>query len=301
MNMFKIIQKRKIWYILSSIIIIPGIVIIATGGLKLGIDFSGGSLIRIAFNEQKPSVQQIEEILADQDLGTIKAQPLGENEMTIRLKSIDNYRYQEILQLLNEKFGSVEEKSFESIGPTIGQELRKKAIIAVILVLVFIILYISFAFRKISGGAVKSWVYGLGALVALFHDILIVVGFFAILGKFWNIEIDILFITALLTVLGFSIHDTIVVYDRIRERLKTSYNETFEETVNESVNQTIIRSVNTSLTTLLVLLALYLFGGESIKFFILALIVGIIAGTYSSIFIASPFLITWKKITEKGQ
>jgi preprotein translocase subunit SecF len=299
--MFKIIQKRKIWYILSSIIIIPGIIIIATGGLKLGIDFSGGSLIRVAFNEQKPSVQQIEEALTNQDLGTIKAQPLGENEMTIRLKNIDNDRYQEILLLLNEKFGSVEEKSFESIGPTIGEELRKKAIIAIILVLVFIILYISFVFRKMSGGTVKSWVYGLGALVALFHDILIVVGFFAILGKFWNVEIDILFITALLTVLGFSVHDTIVVYDRIRERLKISYNKTFEETVNESVNQTLIRSINTSLTTLLVLLALYLFGGESIRFFMLALIVGIIAGTYSSIFVASPFLVTWKKIIEKGQ
>lgn len=267
--------------------------------IEIGIDFSGGSLIRVAFDEQRPSVQQIEETLADQDLGTIKVQPLGENEVTIRLKSIDNVKYQEVLQLLNEKFGSVEEKSFESIGPTIGKELRKKAIVAVVLVLVFIILYISLVFRKMSGGTVKSWVYGLGALAALFHDILIVVGFFAILGKFWNIEIDILFITALLTVLGFSVHDTIVVYDRIRERLKISYNKTFEETVNESVNQTLIRSISTSLTTLLVLLALYLFGGESIRFFILALIIGIIAGTYSSIFIASPFLVTWKKFIEK--
>lgn len=298
--MFKIIQKRKIWYIISAIIIIPGIVIIAMGGLKLGIDFSGGSLVRVDFNEQRPTVKQIDEAFAELDVGTVKVQPLGESEVTIRLKNINNDKYQEILKFLNEKFGSVEEKSFESIGPTIGEELRKKAIIAVILVLVFIILYISFAFRKMSGGNVKSWVYGLGALVALFHDILIVVGFFAFLGKFWNIEIDILFITALLTILGFSVHDTIVVYDRVRERSKTNYNETFEEIVNESVNQTLIRSVNTSLTTLLVLLALYLFGGESIKFFILALIVGIVAGTYSSIFIASPFLITWKKIIEKG-
>jgi len=237
--------------------------------------------------------------MAELELGTIKAQPLGDNEMTIRLKNIDNDKYQSVLAFLDEKFGSVEEKSFESIGPTIGQELRDKAIVAVILVLIFIIIYISFAFRKISGGVVKSWVYGLGALVALFHDILIVVGIFAILGKFWQIEIDILFITALLTVLGFSVHDTIVVYDRVRERLKTNYNQTFEETVNESVNQTLIRSINTSLTTLLVLLALYLFGGESIKLFILALMVGIIAGTYSSIFIASPFLVTWQKIRKR--
>ena len=297
--MFRIIQKRKIWFIVSAIIIIPGLVAIFTGGLNLGIDFTGGSLIRIAFNNQVPTAQSIEEKLADLELGNLKIQPLGEKEMTIRLKDIDNTTHKKILEILKEEFGDVEERSFESIGPTIGQELRERAVMAIILVLVFIIIYISFAFRKVAGGAVKSWVYGLGAVAALFHDILVVVGIFAILGKFLHVEIDILFITALLTILGFSVHDTIVVYDRVRERLKLSYQKSFEEIVNESVNQTLIRSLNTSFTTLLVLLCLYLFGGQSIQYFVLALIIGIIAGTYSSIFVASPFLVVWHRLRQK--
>lgn len=298
--MFNIIQKRKYWYIFSALILVPSIVAILLGGLKLGIDFTGGSLIRVDFADSQPTVVEIEEsLVAIEDIGSIKAQPYGDTEMTIRLRNIDNDTYQSVLTTLRADFTNVDEKSFESIGPTIGQELKEKAIIAIILVLVFIVLYTSFAFRKSGSAKVKPWVYGLGTLVALFHDIIIVVGVFAILGKFWNVEIDILFITALLTILGFSVHDTIVVYDRVREKLKDSYNDTFEETVNKSVNQTLVRSVNTSLTTLLVLVALYLFGGQSISQFVLALIIGIIAGTYSSIFIASPFLVTWQKITDK--
>lgn len=297
--MFKIIQKRNYWYIISAIFIIPGIIAIATGGLQLGIDFTGGSLIRIEFKNDRPASQDVVNILSELDLGNIQAQPLGDKEMTIRLKNIENSKFQEILAILNDEYESVEEKSFESIGPIIGEELKDKAIMAIVLVLVFIILYISYAFRKVGSSAVRSWVYGLGALIALFHDILIVVGFFAILGKFWQVEIDILFITALLTVLGFSVHDTIVVYDRVREKIKIDSGRTFEETVNDSVNQTLIRSINTSLTTLLVLFALYLFGGDSIKYFILALIIGIFAGTYSSIYIASPFLVNWFNIAKK--
>ena len=298
--MFNIIQKRKYWYILSALLIIPSVIAILLGGLKLGIDFTGGSLIRVDFVDNQPTVVEMEESLAKvEDLGVVRAQPYGDTEMTLRLKNIDNDTFQEILTTLREDYTTVEEKSFESIGPTIGQELKEKAIVAMILVLVFIVLYTSFAFRKSGSASVKPWVYGLGTLVALFHDIIIVVGVFAIMGKFFDIEIDILFITALLTVLGFSVHDTIVVYDRVREKLKTSYNKTFEETVNESVNQTLVRSVNTSLTTLLVLAALYLFGGQSISQFVFALIIGIIAGTYSSVFIASPFLVTWQKITNK--
>ncbi|XOU94856.1 MAG: protein translocase subunit SecF [Candidatus Kerfeldbacteria bacterium] len=299
--MFNIIQNRKYWYIFSAIILIPSIVAILLGGLKLGIDFTGGSLIRADFVDNQPTVIEIEDSLAKIDgLGVVSAQPYGDTEMTLRLRNIDNDTYQNILIVLREDFINVEEKSFESIGPTIGQELKEKAIVAMILVLVFIVLYTSFAFRKSGSANVKPWVYGLGTLVALFHDIIIVVGIFAILGKFWNVEIDILFITALLTVLGFSVHDTIVVYDRVREKLKINYNKTFSDTVNESVNQTLVRSINTSLTTLLVLSALYLFGGDSISQFVLALIIGIIAGTYSSVFIASPFLVTWQKITNKS-
>jgi len=294
--MFNIIKNRKYWFVVSAAVIIPGIIAMAMGGLQLGIDFTGGSLLRIEFSQARPETHDVETSLENLDLGVVRTQPLSEKEMSIRLKDIDNTTRQTIIDTLNETFNGVTEQSFESIGPTIGKELRDRAIVAIVLVLLFIIIYISFAFRKIAGGAVRSWVYGLGALVALFHDILIVVGVFAILGRFWNVEIDTLFITALLTILGFSVHDTIVVYDRIRERLKIGKQPTFEATVNESVNQTLIRSLNTSLTTLLVLLALYLFGGQSIQYFVLALIVGIIAGTYSSIYVASPFLVFWYKL-----
>jgi len=291
--MYRIIQKRKLWFIISGILLMPGIAALFIWGLNLGIDFKGGTLLQVEFTEERPASQDIYEALSSQDLGNIVIQPVGEKKMNIRLKHIDNNTRQQIIVNLNENFSGVEEKSFESIGPTIGQELKEKAIIAIIVVLVFIIIYISFAFRKITSGPVKSWVYGLGAIIALVHDILIVTGIFAILGHYLNIEINILFVTALLTVLGFSVHDTIVVYDRVRERLKLSANKTFEEVVNESVNQTLIRSVNTSLTTLFVLVALYLFGGQSIQYFVLALIIGIISGTYSSIFIASPILVVW--------
>ncbi|MDP2683890.1 MAG: protein translocase subunit SecF [bacterium] len=298
--MYKIIQKRKYWYILSAIIVIPGLIAIFMGGLQLGIDFTGGSLIRINFPETRPGIEEVNSSLSSvQDLGDIKVQPYGDSEYTFRLRNIDNNKYQEMVDKLSETFGTVEERSFESIGPTIGQELKSKAILSILLVLIFIVVYISIAFRKSGSTTVKSWVFGLGTLIALFHDIIIVVGMFAILGLFLNVEVDILFITALLTVLGFSVHDTIVVYDRVRERLKLSHDKTYEEIVNESVNQTLIRSINTSLTTLLVLLALYIFGGDSIRWFIFALLIGIVAGTYSSIFIASPFLATWNKLINK--
>lgn len=298
--MYKIIQKRKYWYLLSAIVLVPCLIAIFMGGIKLGIDFTGGSLIRIQFTENRPTMDEVQQSLSNiEELGDIKIQPFGSDEYTLRLKNIDNDKHQELLDSLKSSFTDVEENSFESIGPTIGQELKDKAILAIALVLIFIVVYISIAFRKSGSATVKSWVFGLGTLIALFHDILIVVGVFAILGLFIGIEVDILFITALLTVLGFSVHDTIVVYDRVRERLKLSHNKTYEEIVNESVNQTLIRSLNTSLTTLLVLISLYLFGGESIKWFVFALLIGIVAGTYSSIFIASPILATWYKFSNK--
>ncbi len=298
--MYRIIQKRKIWYTLSAIIIIPGIIAMLLGGINLGIDFTGGSLMRIDFTESDPELDQIEETISTV-IGSdeVTAQPIGEGEYTVRFQNVTNETHQIILQKLASSHGTVEERSYESIGPTIGEELKDKAVIAIVLVLLFIIVYISIAFRKSSTKAVKSYVFGLGALVALFHDILIVIGVFAVIGYFTGQEIDILFITALLTVLGFSVHDTIVVYDRVREQVKRSEKKEFADIVNDSVNQTLIRSINTSVTTLLVLAALYLFGGGSIQYFVLALLVGIVAGTYSSVFIASPFLVTWHKIIQK--
>ncbi|MEK7123650.1 MAG: protein translocase subunit SecF, partial [Patescibacteria group bacterium] len=215
----------------------------------------------------------------------------------LRFKEIDEAIHQKVVSTINEKW-QMEEKRFESIGPTIGAELKRKAIFAIILAAALIILYIAWAFRKVSW-PVSSWKYGVCAILALIHDVTIPTGVFSLLGHYRGVEVDGLFITALLTILGFSVHDTIVVFDRVRENLKNAPKERFEDTVSASVNQTIGRSINTSLTVLLVLSAIYFFGGETIKNFALALILGVSAGTYSSIFIASPLLVSWHLLSQK--
>ena len=192
----------------------------------------------------------------------------------------------------------IEEKRFESIGPVIGEEMKQRAYSAVAMVLLLIILYIAFAFRKVSR-PVASWKYGVAAILALFHDVFIPTGIFAILGHYFGVEIDLLFVTGLLTILGFSVHDTIVVFDRIRENLRKGVAKNFENTVNISINQTIVRSINTSLTVFLTLLAIYIFGGASTKYFSLLLMMGIFFGTYSSIFVASALLVDWEKWKKK--
>ncbi len=195
-------------------------------------------------------------------------------------------------------FEQIEEKRFESVGPVIGQELRSRSLWAIVVVLLMIILYIAYAFRKVSR-PVASWRYGLAAIIALIHDVTIPAGFFAVLGHYLGVEVGLLFVTALLTILGFSVHDTIVVFDRIRENLRKGVAGDFENTVEVSINQTISRSINTSLTVILTLLAVYLFGGETTKYFALTLIIGVFFGTYSSIFIASPLLVSWERYRQK--
>jgi len=187
------------------------------------------------------------------------------------------------------------EERFETIGPVIGEEIKKKAWVAIFFTVIAIVLYIAYVFRKVSK-PVASWKYGIAAIVALVHDIVIITGLFSILGHFFGTEVNSLFITALLTILGFSVNDTIVVFDRTRENLNKHYSQDFEKIVNDSVNSSITRSVNTSLTTLLILLALFFFGGETIKDFVLALIAGVVVGTYSSIFVASPIIVSWNKM-----
>ena len=189
---------------------------------------------------------------------------------------------------------NIEELRFDSVGPSIGQELKRKSLYAIITVLIAIVLYIAWAFRKVSK-PVASWKYGMTAIIALFHDVMIVLGVFAVLGRFLDMEINTAFVAAILTVLGYSVNDTIVVFDRIRENLPRS-DEDFESTVNISVNQTLRRSINTSLTTLLVLLSIFFFGGTTIRDFVLALSIGVFIGTYSSIFLASPVLVVWEKL-----
>ena len=294
--MLKIIQKRKLWFTVSGIFCLISIIALSVWGLNFGIDFTGGTLMELSFSGEdgtRPEIQAVKEALNPLELGEINIQPSGKNNLLLRMKAIDETTHQNILSALNEKF-TIEEKRFESIGPVIGQELKRKAIYAIVIALVAIICYIAWAFRKVSY-PVASWKYGTVATITLFHDILIVLGIFSILGHFQNVEIGTPFIAALLTILGYSVNDTIVVFDRIRENLARSPANTFEETVNKGVNETLVRSLNTSLTTLFVLLAIYFFGGETIKYFALALIIGIISGTYSSIFTASPLLVSWQR------
>jgi len=259
-------------------------------GLKLGIDFTGGSLLEVELRNQPFSSQEIQDKLKPLDLGEINIQPTGERGAILRFKNVDELTHQSVLSSL----GDAEEKRFESVGPMVGEELKSRAIWAIGLSLIMIVTYIAWAFRKVSR-PVPSWQYGAAALVALFHDVIIPAGVFSLLGHFWGVEIGLLFVTALLTVLGFSVHDTIVVFDRIRENLHRGLGGDFEEKVNASVNQTIVRSINTSFTVLLTLLAIYFLGGVTVKLFALVLIIGVAFGTYSSIFIASPLLVVLER------
>ncbi len=258
--------------------------------------------MEVNFIQSRPSIEQISDILKGVGVANAIIQPSGERGVILRFRDVDEKTHQNIISSLK-KQGNLEEKQFNSIGPSIGQELRKNSIWAIILVLIMIIFYISWAFRSPPAGGsrpIASWKYGIAAVVALIHDVSIPVGVFALLGHFYGIEVDTLFVTALLTILGFSVHDTIVVFDRIRENLKKfGSRENFEDVVEKSIRDTITRSINTSLTVLLVMLALYLFGGVSTKFFSLALLIGVFCGTYSSIFIASALLVTSYKLSLK--
>lgn len=297
--MYKIIQKRRWLFAFSLAILVPGVVSFFMFGLRLGLDFTGGSRLTVTFTDNRPAAPDVTNLAKQAGFADAGVQTAGDKDMVIRLPSISNDQRQTLLTKLSQTYPGVAEKSFESIGPVIGKELLHRALIALSLVLFAIVAYVSWAFRKVGVGPVPAWVYGLSAIIALVHDIFIVIGIFSILGHFFQIEIDSLFVTALLTVLGFSVHDTIVVFDRIRERLLLGRENTFEETVNVSLNQTLVRSLNTSLTTLLVLLALYLFGGASIRNFVLALLIGIASGTYSSIFVASPLLVVYERWRER--
>ncbi len=293
--MYRIIQKRNWLFGLSLAVTIPGLLALGVFGLKLGIDFTGGSRLTVNFSAARPAAPQVADIVTSVGVGTATVQTAGDQDMVIRLPNLTNEQRQQVLTKLQFEYPGAAESAFESIGPTLGKELFQRAVLAIGLVLLAIVFYISWAFRKVGIGPVPAWVYGVSAIVALFHDLLVVVGIFAVLGHYANVEVDALFVTALLTVLGFSVHDTIVVFDRVRERLRLGHEATFEETVNVSLNQTLVRSLNTSLTTMLVLFALYLFGGESIRNFTLALLIGIASGTYSSIFVATPLLVVYER------
>lgn len=298
--MINIIKHYKFWFAVSGVLALIGIIALIAFGLNFGIDFRGGTLTQLIFVSGVPATSELRQTLADAGYKDAIVQPAGEKSVIIRTGPQEKEEHDKLLDALTTKYPGVSEEQFSSIGPVIGKELRSKAILQLFLVSLGIILYIAYAFRKVSK-PVSSWKFGIAAIVALIHDLLIVIGAFALLGHFYNIEIDSLFVTALLTVLGFSVHDTIVVFDRIRENLRTSAGLNLAEIINNSVNQTLVRSINTSLTVLFVLVALLLFGGETIRYFVLALLIGITAGTYSSIFIASPLLLVWHNWKLKRQ
>ncbi len=297
MHNLQIIKHRNFW--LGTAVVYTIVMLAALGlwGLKAGIEYTGGSLLEVEYSRDVPGIAGLSDRLKQFELGDAEIKSAGEKSMIFRFKDVNEETHQKVLAELKKDDVNLTEKAFESIGPIIGQELKTKSIWALIVALVLICLYISFVFRKVSH-PVASWKYGIVALITLFHDVPFVLGLFAILGKFGGIEITSTFIPAILTVIGFSVHDTIVVFDRIRENLQKTRGS-FDDIVNASINQTIVRSLNTSLTVLLVLAAIFFFGGESLKYFALALIAGIGIGTYSSIFIASPLLVVWHHWSKK--
>jgi preprotein translocase subunit SecF len=295
-----IIGSKYIFLSFSGLLVAASLAAIFLWGLSLGVDFTGGSLLEAEFIGERPSLQEISAMLAEtENLGNVAIQPEGEKAFILRFPAVEETVHQNILTALGVREGKAREKLFVAIGPSIGRELKQRSTAAILLTLAAIILYITFAFRRVSK-PVSSWKYGVVAVAALIHDVAIPSGVFAALGRFGGVEIDALFVTALLTILGFSVHDTIVVFDRIRENLrKLKTAEPYEVTVNRSVNETFTRSLNTSLTVLMVLVAVMALGGESTRYFALALSLGVIFGTYSSIFVASPLLVLWHNWTRK--
>lgn len=288
--MFDLIKYKKLFIGFSGALTVLAILSIAIFGFRQGIDFIGGTLWQIKFTGQAVASEALESVLQDKlGLENFLVTASENNEFLIRSKDFTEVEHQQFLESLSSFFGTVEELRFESIGPSIGKELRGRAFQAFVMVLLGISFYIAFAFRKVSQ-PVSSWKYGFITLITLFHDALIPAGAYSLLSHFQGIEIDTNFIVALLVIMGFSVHDTIVVFDRIRENLIVQKGKSLDEIINMSVNQTFARSINTSLTLVLVLIALYALGASVLSYFVLTILLGTIIGTYSSIFVASPLL-----------
>lgn len=293
-NGFSVIKYSKLWLAISGTLMVASIVCVAVFGLNFGIDFTGGSLTELRF-EQPATTETVRSVVNETGHEAI-VQSGENNSFVIRTEDLTREEHDAMLAALTTQVGNNEELRFESIGPIVGNELKQKSILAVIIVLILITLYVAWAFRKVSK-TVPSWKYALLTILAAIHDVIIPIGVFAVLGEFFGYQIDGIFIAALLTILGYSINDTIVIFDRIRENLAITRHADvdFTEIVDNSVRQSLVRSINTSLTTVLVLFAILIFGGETTKPFVLALIIGIVAGAYSSIFVASPLLVLWER------
>ncbi|MEX0934641.1 MAG: protein translocase subunit SecF [Candidatus Saccharimonadales bacterium] len=284
--MIDIVSKRKLWYIISASILVPGLITLSIFGLRLGIDFVGGSVVEIETNLEQDEITDI-----IRDVGISEPQIVELGDIGYQVKFIE-----EIDTIESDLSGieGVEVLSLDQVGPSVSRDLTINALWSLLIVSLAITIYVAFAFRKVE----HPGRFGVIAIVALLHDALFVISLFAVFGKAFNIEVDSFIVTAVLTVIGFSVHDTIVVFDRIRENLLRKSGD-FGEIINGSINEVMGRSINTSITTILVLLALFLLGGSATSNFILALLLGMVSGTYSSIFIAAPLLVSWHNKAEK--
>jgi len=293
------LMKYKIWYLVfSALTIIPGVIALIIWGLNMAVDFTGGSVFRYEF-ESAINSENLRQVYVEKNIEVEAVVPESGNKYSVRTKPVDPQRNNEIKDAVSAVFPNAEQLSFETVGPSIGAETTRSAFVALSWAVVGIMAYIAFAFRNIPK-PYSSFRFGVSAVIAMLHDALLLIGLFAILGHFKNVEVDGLFITAVLTVLGFSVHDTIVVFDRIRENLgKLPKTMNFEDVTNYSVAETLSRSVATSLTVIFTLSALFVLGGDTIKMFVLAMLVGIISGTYSSIFNAAPILVLWENHAAK--
>lgn len=289
----KFMNKKGLYFAISLLLLIPGLISLVMFGLRFSIDFTGGSLIEIQTSEVV-STEKIKSITQSQDIEVSSVASAGEKVILIRTKPITQEKNNQLKTELQKQIGPITERRFETVGPTIGAELSRKAILAVVVASVAIIVYLAWSFRGIPK-PYASWKFGVSAVIALIHDVLVVLGVFSLLGHFYHVEIDALFVTAVLTVIGFSVHDTIVVFDRIRENVTKMPKSSFYDVVDFSLTETIARSLITSVTVILTLLSLLLFGGESIRWFVVALLIGILSGTYSSIFNAAPILAIWEE------
>jgi preprotein translocase subunit SecF len=297
--MFRIIKNSWVWFSISIALAVVSIISILGFGLRVGIDFKGGTVLEFT-SSQSGKVDIAKAILDSQSYTGYQIKESSQNKAIIRMQTISNDEHKKLEASFKEKLPDYTETQYDAVGPTIGKELTNKSIFAIILASIGIIVFIAFAFRKVPK-PLSSWKFGVCAVIALIHDLLITTGFVALMGHFFIwMEVDALFITALLTIMGFSVHDTIVVYDRLRENFIRNPHEDISLAAEESINQTLVRSINTSMTTIIVLTALLIFGSNSIQHFVSILVFGIIIGTYSSIFNATPLLVLWQKKSLKN-
>ncbi len=290
----RFMRLRWLYFLISAVVIIPGVVSLVMFGLKPSIDFTGGTLLELRFSKKIEAArfEEIKNTAKEKGFEIASIQSSGENTILVRTKPISKDEASTIKSALAEKLEEMpEELRFETVGPSLGKELLVKTIIAIILAAGFIMLYVARQFKNAK--------FGICAILAMFHDSLVILGTFSLLGHFFGVEVDTLYVTAVLTILSFSVHDTVVVYDRIRESQKYLGNVSFESLVDKAVTETLSRSLNNSLTIIFMLIALWLLGGETVKWFVFALLIGTISGTYSSTFTAAPLLVVWENLAKK--